>query len=507
MSAQNPPPQSKQPVSKLTLSSTASQQTDPSKTAGEPDGQSSTTKPASSQQSPRLKQLTDIGNARFFVARYKDEIRYCRELKTWFVWDGKRWAPDRIGEIVRKAKDTAIKLYGYASQGADDDERRRIAQHAIKTQSEPRLNAMISLAQTEAAISILLEDLDSDPWLLNVANGTLNLKSGQLRQFKKSDLITKLTPVNYDTNATCPRWDKFLSEVLNGDVDRIRYLQKIVGYALTGVTREQVFFIFYGLGENGKTTCITTLLSLLGEYAKSAPITTFLRKNPNTIPHDVARLQGARFVAADENEEGSKLAEAQMKQLTGGGTISARHLYSGTFSFQATFKIVLDVNHLPIIKGTEHAVWRRIRPVSFKVTIASDKRDKTLDEKLKAELPGILRWAMEGCLLWQKEGIEPPESEKLVAKIYREDQDVVKKFVDECCESVSSATTPFRDLYDSFEQWCTDNGETLLNVKEFGKRLTERGYEAERKPGVRVRMGIKLRPLIQTPVPGMTHDA
>jgi putative DNA primase/helicase len=336
--------------------------------------------------------------------------------------------------------------------------------------------------------------------LLNVGNGTLNLKSGLLRQFNKADLITKLTPINYDPNATYPRFEKFLSEIMDGDLEKIRYLQKIVGYCLTGVTYEQVFFIFYGSGENGKTTLINVLLTLLGDYAKNTPITTFLRKNPNVIPHDVARLQGARFVTADETEEGNRLAEAQMKQLTGGGPVSARHLYSGTFTYEPTYKIVLDVNHLPVIKGTDHAIWRRPRPLPFTVTITPEKKDKTLGEKLKAELRGILRWAVEGALLWQKEGLTPPESVQKMTRDYREDQNILKKFVDDRCEAVHDAATPFSDLYDDFKEWCTDNGETLLNAKEFGNGLTDLGYKTGRKAGSgkRVRIGIKLRPLIAT---------
>ncbi len=436
---------------------------------------------------------TDTGNAGFFADLYGKDIRYCHTSHKWFIWDGKRWSEDKTAEIYRKAKDATRILLNKALKLQDDEKRKALIRHALKSQYESRLRAMINLAQSEQGIAVTEVELDSDPWLLNVENGTLNLRTGKLRAHQRKDLITKLIPVPYYPEPSCPKWDAFLNRIMGGDQELIKFLQKAVGYALTGDTREQVFFIFYGTGANGKTTFLVTIQSLLGDYARQTPTDTLLTKRGNTIPNDVARLKGARFVNAAEAESGKQLAEGLVKQLTGGDKMSARFLYAEYFDFDPTFKIFLAVNHKPTIRGSDHAIWRRIRLVPFNVTIPPEEQDKTLVEKLKSELPGILRWAVEGCRRWKKEGLGIPDSVKAATGEYRKEMDIIGDFIAECCEEAPDAKTPFKDLYERYWSRCLQIQEEPIDTKEFARCLTERDFTTGRNRALgRFRVGIRL---------------
>jgi putative DNA primase/helicase len=271
-------------------------------------------------------QLTDAGNARIFAALNADTIRYSYTSRKWLIWTESRWVKDDTGEICRIAKNTLNKLWDHASAIPDDLRRRLIMRHALRSQGASRITAMITLAQSEPGIPVIDRDLDSDSWLLNVGNGTLDLKTGELLPHRREDLITKILPVAYEPAATCPSWGAFLDCVMAGDQQQIRFLQKAIGYSLTGSVSEQVIFILCGPGANGKSTLIAVIHLLLGDYGLSTPTETLLVKSGNGIPSDVARLKGARFVSAVESEHGRKLAEALVKQLTGGDKITARHL-------------------------------------------------------------------------------------------------------------------------------------------------------------------------------------
>jgi putative DNA primase/helicase len=354
---------------------------------------------------------------------------------------------------------------------------------------------MITLAQSEPGIPVTEADLDSNPWFLNVQNGTLDLKTATLRPHQREDLLTKIIPVSYDPNALCSTWDKFLAEIAAGDHDLIHFLQKSVGYSLTGSVSEQVFFILYGIGANGKSTFINTILHLLGSYAQQTPTETLLvKKHTNGIPNDVARLAGARFVAAVEAEHGRHLAEALVKQLTGGDTITARYLHKEFFEFNPTFKIFLSVNHIPAIKGNDHGIWRRIRLIPFNVTIPENKRDPNLSTKLEAEFAGILRWAVEGCMLWQKEGLKPPDSVKTAVEDYRAEMDTIGDFIEECCAIDPAAKTPFGALFTEYQNWLNLNGVNFTaSKKDFADALSEHGYQSSRSKGKRYRSGIRIK--------------
>jgi putative DNA primase/helicase len=437
---------------------------------------------------------TDVGNGYIFAQLYGDDIRYSCELSKWLVWDGKRWVLDNTKEIYNKAKKATNRLWRAVDKFSDSDRRDSWKKHAKRSESAYRIKAMVELAQSEPGIAIPQTKLDGDPWLLNVENGTLDLKTGLLRTHSRKDLITKIAPVIYDEKAVCPSWDKFLNEIMAGDPDLIRFLQKVIGYSLTGDTREQVLFVLFGTGANGKSTFINAILSLLGDYAQQTPTETLLaKKHGNGIPNDVARLKGARLVAAVEAEQGRPLAEALVKQLTGGDKITARYLYGEYFEFCPTFKLFLSVNHRPVIKSSDYGIWRRVRLIPFNVTFLPEKRDPALSTKLEAELPGILRWAVEGCLLWQKQGLEPPDAVKAATETYRSDMDDIGEFIAECCVVDAAAKTPFADLFTAYDNWLSTNGVHFADKKEFAQALQSHGFTSSRSNGTRYRLGIRLK--------------
>ncbi len=442
---------------------------------------------------------TDYSNAERLVKLHGADLRYCGSRKGWLVWDETRWLWDETSEVERRAKRAVRALYSEAEHIDDSEKRVAFAKRAVYSESHGRIAGMIALAKSEAGIPVTLDQLDRDPWLLNVANGTLNLHTGKLREHQRSDLITKLVPVAYHRNTGCPEWLKFLKTIMKGDVQLIAFLKRAVGYCLTGETNEQCLFILHGTGANGKSTFLRTISASLGDYAATASTDTFMVKDGDGPRNDVARLKGSRFVSAAEAEDGRQLAEALIKQMTGGDRLTARFLYNEAFEFQPAFKLWLAVNHKPVIKGTDNAIWRRIRLVPFEITIPEEKQDKTLPAKLQAELPGILRWAVEGCLAWQREGLKPPEAVVSATNEYRSEMDVLDQFLAERCVTAKGAEAlrhhvTVAGLYGAYEQWCGENGiHYPLTKPKLGSRLRERGLKNEKRNGEHVWLGIALR--------------
>jgi putative DNA primase/helicase len=341
--------------------------------------------------------LTGGGNGQRLVDLHGLDIRYVHPWKQWLVWDGRRFQPDTTGELMRRAKMGVLRLYAEAAAERDPDRRKALATWARRSDSEARMREMINLAASEPYVPVRPAELDSQPWRLNVEDGTIDLRTGELLPHSRRDLITKLAPVRFDPKATCPTWLAFLDRVLGHDADLVGFLQRAIGYSLTGDTGEQVLFFLYGTGANGKSTLLETLRALLGDYAQQTDFTTLLERRGDGPRNDIAALQGARFVAAIEAAEGRRLAEGLVKQLTGGDAVSVRKLYSEPFTFRPEFKLWLAANHKPVIRGTDQAIWRRIRLVPFTIAIPEGERDHELGLKLRAELPGILRWAVAGC--------------------------------------------------------------------------------------------------------------
>lgn len=420
--------------------------------------------------------LTDLGNGERLIARHGQNLHYCTPWRKWLAWDGKRWHVDTTQQVRQWARETVRAIYTEAAGMANETDRKLIARHAVRSEAEARIDALISLAQMDCPV--LPEHLDQDPWLLNVQNGTLDLHTGELRSHQREDLLTKLVLVAYDSAASCPTWEAFLERILAGRQDVIDFLQRAIGYSLTGDTSEQCLFLLYGIGANGKSTCLEVVHKLLGDYAERAEFSTFLHKDRDSVRNDLAKLRGARFVAAGEVDEGRRLAESLVKSLTGEDTVSARFLFGEFFDFRPQFKLFLAANHLPVIRGTDYAIWRRIRVIPFIVTIPVEEQDRTLPAKLKAELSGILAWAVRGCLAWQQEGrLIEPEAVRAATTAYQTEMDTLAAFIEECCLIKAGSQVKAGDLLTAYQRW---SGDSKMTYQKLVRRLTDRGFERGR---------------------------
>jgi len=437
--------------------------------------------------------LTDLGNSERFVADHGKDLRYCYPWRKWMVRTEARWERDDAGRVHRLAKERVRGIYREASDAEDEDRRKALAKHAAASESETRIRAMIELAKSEVPISP--DKLDADPWLLNVLNGTIDLRTGELREHRREDLITKLAPVEYDPQAKAPTWEVFLGRVLPSE-DLRGFVQRAAGYSATGDTSEQCLFIHHGPGANGKSTFQETIAAVLGDYAMRTPTETLLVKRSGGVPNDVARLKGARFVTASETEEGRRLAESLVKDLTGQDTISARFMWAEWFDFKPTHALHLSTNHKPEIRGTDPAIWRRIRLIPWAVTIPPAEQDRKLAEKLREELPGVLAWVVRGCLEWQREGLQAPEEVRQATKAYRAEMDLLAAFLADCCLRGEGEDAFAGELWGAWKRWCEETGEQAGSQKRFGGRLTERGFLNHRdsRTGRKVWYGVSLRP-------------
>jgi P4 family phage/plasmid primase-like protien len=428
---------------------------------------------------------TDVGNAERFAYQHKRKVRYCERLGGWFVWDGRRFEKDETGAVYRLAKETVRTVYGEAGRTLDEDRRKELASWASASERLQRIEAMIRLASKDEALAVLPEDFDKDPYVLNVGNGIIDLRTGILKAHDPADLITKLAPVTYDADTDMPLIKEWLHEIMDGSSDLVLFLQRAVGYSLTGDTREHILPICYGTGANGKSTFLGLIQEMLGDYATVTNTSALMVRRIEGISCDVAMLKGARFVAAAEVEEGQRFAESLVKQLTGGDLISARYLHCNPFTFRPTFKIWLAVNHKPVIRGTDLGIWRRVRLIPFTVTIPEDKQDKTLPAKLREELPGLLAWAVAGCLEWQLYGLEAPDEVKKATGQYQSEMDAVAQFIEECCTVLDDLAVRSSSIYAAWVAWCKSNGEAETSNKAFSLKLEEKGFKkTKRKNGV-----------------------
>ena len=437
--------------------------------------------------------LTDLGNAERLVHHFGERIRYCHLWKKWLIWDEVRWMVDHTDQIRQLAKQVIRKIYREAEAVSDPGKRQAIAKHAMASESDKRIKAMISLAESE--LPITPEELDRDPWLLTCLNGTLDLRKNILLPHKREDFITKLAPVAYDPKASSKSWLDFLDRIMASNPKLISFLQRAIGYSLTGDTSEQCMFILHGSGANGKSTFLQTIAFVLGDYAMSTPTDTLLVKQKGAISNDVARLKGARFVTASEAEAGQQLAESLIKQMTGGvDVISARFLHQEFFDFAPTHKIFLGTNHKPVIKGTDPAIWRRIRLVPFEVTIPEAERDKNLFQKLKKEAESIFAWAVKGCQLWRTYELGEPEEVKAATESYREEMDTLAEFIKDRCVLRPDARVLRKALFDAYVEWCQEDGQAQVNSRSFVAGMRDKGFVECRAglKGMRAWEGIEL---------------
>ena len=410
---------------------------------------------------------TDLANNRRLLEQYGDVMRYTNE-RGWFINDGKRWAPNKA-QAARNAKDVARNVYDEIKD-ARDDQKKILFKWAKASQNVAQIKAMLALAESDRDYSYT--DFDADPYLLNVNNGTLDLRTGELCTHKPTDYIRSIVPVDYDAAAACPQWLAFLDRIMDGSRDIIDYLQRAIGYTLTGNTAEQCLFFCYGVGRNGKSVYLETIQKLTGEYGLNCRTETLMARRNDGIPNDVARLAGARFVAVNETAEGQKLNEPLIKDMTGGDSMTARFLRREYFDFHPIFKLWMRGNHKPQIRGTDEGIWRRIHLIPFQHYITDDECDVDLAGKLRGELPGILAWAVEGCSIWQRDGLNPPAAVTDATKEYRSEMDVLGQFIDDRCVVAVDANQSAGALYKDYQKWA----ETPVNRTAFGLAFAERGY-------------------------------
>jgi len=425
---------------------------------------------------------TDGWRAKELVRLHGADLLYCDDWAQWLVWDGKRFKPDRSLEIVKRAKLTVGSMLREAASivetGGDANE---LIKRAKKADSAAQYQSMMNLARSEPEISILPEELDTDPWKLNVDNGVIDLKSGELLPHDKSRLITKLAAVRFDKDAHSELWDAFLIRVMNGNEEMMRFLQRMCGYVLTGDVSEQCFFFLYGSGANGKSVFTKTIQTMMGDYAKTAPRDMLmLKQNFGNAEqkYEVADLKGARLIIASETEKNRTLAESLIKDLTGSERRKGRFPYGREFEYDPEDKILLFGNHQPSIKGTDDGIWRRVKKIDFTVQIPPNEQDKRLTEKLlsRENMQGILAWAVRGCLEWQNKGLGiPPEVVKSTDQ-YRASMDLLQQFIDDCCVIQKSHQCTKGQAYKAYVKWCDTVKEWPEKKHDFGDLLRERGF-------------------------------
>lgn len=420
--------------------------------------------------------LNDSANAARLVKQFGQEIRWLPHIKKWMIWNGLYWDINEDGAIERFATATAVSIYEEARKERDADKARNIGKWAGTSLSQSRLKAMIELAKSELNMSIPMSALDQKDMLIATPSGVVDLKTGKLCDATPLDYITKITGAPYIADATCPTWERFVNRCFSGNQAVIKAVQRAVGYSLTGKTIEQLMFFIYGSGCNGKSVFLETLRAVFGDYAMQAQAEMLMQSKGERPSNDIARLRGARIVAAIEIGEGRRLSEALVKQLTGGDQIAVRFLFGEFFEYKPAFKIWLAANHKPIVQGDDLAIWRRLCLIPFLVTIPEQDLDKELSSKLAAEAPGILQWIIQGCLDWQRIGLSLPHQIIEAVDQYRSEMNVFERWLEECCEKGPGKSVGAEAAFKSQCDWAEQNGFSPLTHRKFAEKLIEHGF-------------------------------
>ncbi len=428
--------------------------------------------------------MTDTGNAQRLRDKYKGNIRYSYTRKKWMYWTGKAWKFDDTGEIKKLADIVVEDLKKEAFDVEDEKEQEQRLRFAAKTANSSGKTNMIVEAQHLEGIPVMIDELDSYTDYLNVQNGIINLRNGELMPHDPNFMMSKICNTEYDnvSGKKPVRWLKFLDDITNGDKELQHYLQKCVGYSLTGSVKEQCAFFLYGIGNNGKSTFIETLADMLGDYASNAQPETIMMKRDggSGINSDIARLKSARLVSTEEPTEGVRLNEGLVKQLTGGGKVTCRFLFGDEFEYSPEFKIWIATNHKPVIRGTDVGIWRRIRLIPFEVNI--EHPDKQLKYKMREEMPQIMKWAVEGCMMYQKEGLEPPERVKQSTEEYKSEMDLLETFMDACVviDYTVKEAIPANELYSVYQNWANQNNEYVMTSRKFFTEIAKKVPDKQR---------------------------
>jgi putative DNA primase/helicase len=426
-------------------------------------------------------EYSDDALAQVFTERYGEDLRYTAAWGRWSLWNGHVWKTDD----TRKVLDLAREICREESRSCQDA---KLARHVASSRT---IAAVERLAQADHGHhAAKVDQWDAGPWILNTPGGVVDLKTGRLRPALREDYCTKTTAVA--PGGDCPRWRAFLSRITNGDRELEAFLQRMCGYALTGVTQEQAMFFAYGTGANGKSKFVEAISGAMGDYARVAPIETFIDSKNQNHPTDLAGLQGARLVTAIETEEGRRWSESKVKTLTGGDRIPARFMRQDFFEYTPQFKLVVAGNHKPGLRTVDEAMRRRFNLLPFSVTIPLGEREGKLGEILKTEWPGILQWAIEGCLSWQRMGLNPPPSVTSATKEYFTEEDSLARWLEERTERRVAAWESATALFHDWKAWAESNGEFAGSQKRFSLNLANREYKPDRKNKARGFDGITL---------------
>ena len=456
----------------------------------------------------------DVGNAERFFDLWGEVTRYDVGRGCWMLWSGTHWEPDAKGDarnrMVKVAKhilNVDAEVHRLASSDPDDwhaIQSRKLKKEEERLHTVPALEAALKLASYRPELATLTSQFDSSPMEFNCLSGVIDLSTGVLVPHTPRALHTHIAPVELAASGTpCPRWMQFLDEITCGDQELLEYFQRVVGYILTGQMKEQCFFVFYGGGSNGKSTFMNTIREMMGSYAKLVDVSTFMDTNRNDgLRNDLAALAGRRFVVSPEGKKGAALDEPMVKAFTGGDAISVRFLHKEYFELQPVGKIVLVTNHKPVVRGTDNGIWRRMRLVPFLASFDASKDDKDLPNKLHAELPAILRWAVEGTQLWQKHGLGIPQVVRKATAEYRSDMDTFQPFIDERCEKSPNAKEGSQAMYNAYTDWCTSAGiRNPYKQAVFNLMLEERGFVRKKTNSLNVWVGVRLQSFASVAAP------
>lgn len=439
---------------------------------------------------------TDLGRARLFIERYGEDLRYCPAWKKWLVFAAGRWRVDTDGAVERKTQDICLGLTELALQIEGASERKNERRYAQSWGDTSVVEKMLKAARTDERVIVETKDIDAAPMLVGAPNGVIDLTKGTMLAHSRDRIVTKTVGTNFDPGATCPRWRQFLEEIFP-DAEVRQFVHTACGYSLTGLTTEHVFFFLHGTGANGKSCFAETMQAVFGEYARRAG-DGLIRHSPNgkSPETELAELFGVRMAIGSETEEGSRLNEKVIKDLTGGDTVRCRRLYKEGFDFNPQVTLWIYGNHSPAIRGTDDGIWRRVRKIPFEVRFAEGdpRRDHMLGSKLKSEMPGILNWLIEGCLLWQRKGLTAPPVVRQAVQEYRQEEDELADFIEAETEADLHAATPHSEIYMAYSTWCGENGVKYpVKSRVLVRRLAERGWMKERTSQVKTLWrGIKL---------------
>lgn len=422
--------------------------------------------------------LTDTGNAARLSFLHGDRLRWSPAVG-WLHFNGRYWEPTDDTVVMAFARDVPKQLVDQAAESDEPGLRSLLCGWAIESEEHSKIRSMVSLLRSEPGIRVEVDSLDKNPWLLNLENGTLDLKTGKLRNHNSGDLLTKLAGTSFDPDAQCPRWEQFILEVLDGEEDLANYLRRFCGYLLTGSTKEQCFLFLSGVGANGKGVFTETLARLMGDYGEPlSPSALLVKQGEQT--NEIASLRGARYVFCSEVEPGKTLDTALLKALTGEDSMRVRFLYREFFTMKPCFKILYSANGMPKVRDSSYGFWRRCKHVPFNRTFSPDVRDAGLRGKLEKELPGILNWCLSGLQEWLSGGLKEPGIVSAATREYRDDQSVIRAFLDDMTKKIPGHCVPLSELHEVYLDWAKKNGERTISNRVLKRELEQNGITTKR---------------------------